>query len=405
MNQSILKTEMPKVIVSDNIKPQSNIHKAEIISGLKIVLLRIRMRLIVLRLILSNYSNPLDWIKALQHLINLRKNVLGTPKIKKLARINGNYYMGIYTAAWFSEDFNAFIKTRLNDYKPLKNKVKRFNMVFLAVTNKCPLQCEHCYDWNPDSIKTDLSSLELKRIVKTIQNKGVSHLQFLGGEPLLESKKICEVVKASDPGTDFWITTSGYSLDYNKALELKTAGIKGIIVSLDHFNPEHHNTFRNNNKAFKWVEMAVKNGQKAQLIVALSICVTKEFISNSNLTAYMELAKKLGVTYVQFLEPKAVGQYYNKDVLLSQKHIAVLENFFLNYNFKSTFKAFPIIVYPGYHQRREGCMFSGKKSIYVDTEGNLNACPFCHKTYGKILDKKFELQLELLVSSGCKDFS
>ena len=329
MNDSILKIETPKDIVSEQIKPQSNIHNPEIISGLRVVLLRIRMRLILLRLILSNYSNPRDWLKALQYLINLRKNVLGTPKIKKLARIHGKYYMGIYTSAWFSNDFIAFIKTRLNDYKPLKHPVKRFNMVFLAVTNKCPLQCEHCYDWNPEHIKTDLSTLELKRIVKTIQNKGVSHLQFLGGEPLLEIKKICEVVKASDPGTDFWITTSGFLLDYNKALELKISGIKGIIVSLDHFDPEHHNTFRNNNKAFKRVEMAVKNGQKAQLIVALSICVTKEFISNANLKAYMELAKKLGVIYVQFLEPKAVGHYSNKDVLLNDAQISLLENFFL----------------------------------------------------------------------------
>ena len=38
----------------------------------------------------------------------------------------------------------------------------------------------------------------------------------------------------------------------------------------------------------------------------------------------------------------------------------------------------------GYHQRRVGC-FSGSRSVYVDSAGDVHACPFCHtKSYNII---------------------
>jgi len=405
MNNSILKIESNTVNLANAIKLNSKTLNGKFISGFQLLHLRIRMRMRLLGLIINSYSNPIDWIKALKYLITLRKNILGTPKIKKLVKVNGKYYMGIYTSAWFSKDFDQFIYSRLNDYKPLKKPINRFDMVFISVTNKCPLKCEHCYDWNQLNSKGKESKANLTEIVEKLEKKGVSHIQFLGGEPLIEYKKICEVVKSSKKNTNFWITTSGYSLNKNKAKALKSAGITGIIVSLDHYDSNKHNRFRNHKDAFNWVTLAVKNALNAKLIVALSICVTREFLTLQNLNNYMNLAKSLGVSYVQVLEPKPVGHYDNKDVLLKEKHILELEQFFLIYNFKNKYKDYPIIIYPGYHQRREGCMLSGKKSIYIDTDGNMNPCPFCHKSYGKVLDINFDSNLEKLVFEGCKDKS
>ena len=66
---------------------------------------------------------------------------------------------------------------------------------------------------------------------------------------------------------------------------------------------------------------------------------------------------------------------------------------------------YPIIIYPSYHQRKTGCMLAGKKSIYIDAKGNLNACPFCHKSYGKVLDDNFVENLEKLCSKGCTEYN
>lgn len=401
MNNATLKIDNSnRVNISESII-NSSTSNGKFISGVPLFYLRISMRLRLLRLIATSYFNPIDWINALKYLISLRKNVLGTPKIRKLVKLNNKYYMGIYTPAWFSKDFDQFIYSHLNDFKSLKKSIHRFNMVFISVTNRCPLQCEHCYDWNNINNEGKKHTINLLGIIEKLQELGVGHIHFLGGEPLLEYKKIIEVVKSRKIGSDFWITTSGFSLSESKANQLKSAGVSGIIISLDHYIPEKHNKFRNHKDAFHWVELAVKNAINAKLIVALSICVTKEFMTDSSLEQYMQTAKSFGVMFVQFLEPKPVGHYNSKDVLLNENHVAELEKFFLTYNFTSAYKDYPIIIYPGYHQRREGCMSSGKKSIYIDAEGNINPCPFCHKSFGKVLDHGLNLKLDRLVARGC----
>jgi len=226
----------------------------------------------------------------------------------------------------------------------------------------------------------------------------------LGGEPLLKMNTLLKVLEQAIKTTDFWVVTSGFKLTANNATLLKKAGLTGVIVSLDHFIPEKHNTFRGFKDAYFWVEEAVKNANENNLLTALSLCVTKDFISEKNLIAYMDLAKELKVSFVQFLEPKPVGHYAGKDVLLKQDHILILEDFFLKMNFNSIYKSYPIITYHGYYQRRQGCFSGGLKGMYVDTDGDINACPFCHKKTGNVLDDCFEENLNILKSEGCSSF-
>ncbi len=401
MNDTMFKAERSNIdLIKENVQEVKSLNGI-FISGFWLFVIRFAMRLRILRLIIRSYPIPNDWINALKYLIVLRKNILGTPKIKKLAKVKGKYYMGIYTSSWFSKEFDQFILSHLNDYKPIKRPSNRFDMVFIAVTDKCPLRCEHCYNWNKLNGKAQSSINNLSGIIKKLQTKGVSHIQFLGGEPMLEFKNICDAVKSSKTSSEFWITTSGFSFSEAKAKELKASGIRGVIISLDHYDPLKHNQFRNHKSAFNWVKLAVKHAINAELIVALSICITKEFSTESNLNNYMELAKDLGVMFVQFLEPKPVGHYQNKDVLLTKNQIAALEQFFLEYNFTSRYLDYPIIIYPGYHQRRKGCMLAGKKSIYIDTTGTINPCPFCHRSYGKVLENDLNSRLEQLVNQGC----
>ena len=121
--------------------------------------------------------------------------------------------------------------------------------------------------------------------------------------------------------------------------------------------------------------------------------------------SYMDLAKKLKVSFVQFLEPKAVGHYANKDVYLNQEQIDILEKFFMKMNFTEAYINYPIITYHGYYQRRQGCLSAGKKGMYIDTDGDMNACPFCHKKTGHVLYDNFETNLELLKSEGCSSYN
>ncbi|WNH12287.1 hypothetical protein [Thalassobellus suaedae] len=73
-------------------------------------------------------------------------------------------------------------------------------------------------------------------------------------------------------------------------------------------------------------------------------------------------------------------------------------------NFTKAYSSYPIIIYHGYYQRRIGCFSAGKKGMYIDTDGDMNACPFCHKKTGHVLDSNFDQNLEVLKSEGCHTY-
>jgi MoaA/NifB/PqqE/SkfB family radical SAM enzyme len=98
----------------------------------------------------------------------------------------------------------------------------------------------------------------------------------------------------------------------------------------------------------------------------------------------MVFAKSLGVQFVQVLEPRQVGHYADKEVLLDEHHITLLEQTFTKMNHAPEYSNHPTLLYHGYHQRRVGC-FSGSRSVYIDSAGDVHACPFCHtKSYNII---------------------
>jgi MoaA/NifB/PqqE/SkfB family radical SAM enzyme len=363
-----------------------------------------RLKVSLLKIIASNYSNPLDWIKALSYLVKQRRKFLGDYRIKKMVQIDGKYYMGLYTPGWNDENYHRFIASELQNFKENKTRPYRFNQVFLAITKKCALQCEHCYEWDSLNKKDVLSAEELNKIISKIQEKGSCQIQLTGGEPLLKMNVLLDILENAKKETNFWIDTSGFKMTHGNAKVLKEKGLTGVFISLDHFNPEEHNHFRKFKDAYHWVQEGVKNAIANNLVVALSVCVRNEFITEDNLLAYMENAKNMGVHFVQFLEPKPVGHYSNKDVLLKEDKINILESFFLKMNFAKRYNSFPIICYHGYYQRRQGCFSAGKRGIYIDTNGEMNACPFCHTKNGSVLSKSFEQNLDNMLVSGCKAY-
>jgi MoaA/NifB/PqqE/SkfB family radical SAM enzyme len=178
--------------------------------------------------------------------------------------------------------------------------------------------------------------------------------------------------------SEFYVLTSGFNFTAANAKALKDAGLTGVVISLDHYNPEKHNSFRGFRDSFSQVIQAIQYAQEQQLVVALTICVTKSFISWYNLMAYAKLAKKMKVAFIQLLEPKAVGHYKDKDVFLDRSELDLLERFFETMNFSRQYNDYPIVIYHGYHQRRVGCLSGGNRALYIDSEGYINACPFCN---------------------------
>jgi MoaA/NifB/PqqE/SkfB family radical SAM enzyme len=191
-------------------------------------------------------------------------------------------------------------------------------------------------------------------------------------------------------------------LTQENARALKEAGLTSVLLSIDHYLPDKHNAFRRNDKVFTWAMEAAKNAVEAKLVLTFIVCVTREFCTKENLLNYMKFANENGAAFVEFLEPRSVGNYKGKDVMLRPFELDILDDFFLEVNTKKQYKDLPILIYPGYQQRTIGCAGGGSKYLYIDTDGYINACPYCRSKKTHILEDTHEQSIAELRREGCE---
>ena len=342
---------------------------------------RIKLRIFYFACVIL--KKPGKVFKTFKAMINLRNNVWGGD-LKKMYKIDGKYYFNQYTPGWPSKAYDYLIKSELRRLADPVNVTEKLSFIFLAITRKCPMRCEHCFEWDNLNQKESFTKDDLFKVIDMYQKEGVLQFHFSGGEPMVRFKDLLPLIQYASKKSECWVLTSGFNFTVENARLLKQAGCKGVVVSIDHYIPELHNMFRGNKTAFEGATNAVAAGRQAGLVTSLSVCATKHFIDGGHLMPYMDFAKQSGVQFVQVLEPRSVGHYEGKDVLLDEKHISILEQAFKTINHSPLYKNYPTMLYHGYHQRRVGC-FSGSRSVYVDSAGDVHACPFCHtKSYNII---------------------
>ena len=317
-------------------------------------------------------------------MMTLKKTIWGG-KMNKLYKIDGKYYYSIYAPSWPGKIANGVIKRELQRHTAPDLSAEKATFIFLAVTRKCPLRCEHCLEWDNLNQKESFTKLDLLETVRLYQQQGVLQIHFSGGEPMVRIKDLLEVISYASAKSECWVLTSGFNLTHENARLLKIAGTKGVLISIDHYIEELHNVFRGNNQSFQMAVNGVKNAKANGLVVALTVCATKAFLNGGHLLPYIEFAYKLGVQFVQVLEPRSVGHYEGKDVSYEEEQITVLEESFKMVNHDPAYSHYPTMMYHGYHQRRIGC-FAGSRSVYIDSAGDVHACPFCHTSSYNIIE-------------------
>lgn len=360
-----------------------------------------RIRWHLFRLILGKVRHPLKALRAMRQLITIRRSYLGDSPFIKVARVDGRYYYEYNTPGWPSQAFDDYHLAELNRVFPFQNKPFYFKNVIIAITKKCAFRCEHCFEWDALNGKEKLTVPNLQAMVRQFQEQGVGQLQFSGGEPLLRLPAIFSILQTAQPGTDFWVITSGHLLTLENAIALKKAGLTGVTISLDHVNPHLHNQFRGFAGSYDWVEKAAANASIAGLVIGFSLCATKAFVTEDNLMQYAQLASHLGAAFIQLLEPKAVGHYAGQAVGLPLSQQKILEGFYLKLNYNPAYQHLPMVVYYDYQRRRASCAAAADRHVYVDTDGQLHACPFCQKSAGSALDSNLESILTNLRQKGC----
>jgi len=318
----------------------------------------------------------------------------------KYARAGGRYFWDLYAPGWPSLAFDRFVERELARAVSSPGSPGLQTLIF-AITKRCPLRCEHCCEWDALNRREALSREDLRRIVSRFQERGVAQILLSGGEPLQRIEDILDLVAAAGGESDFWILSSGQGLSAERAFRLGDAGLTGVVLSLDHWDPREHDRFRGSPGAHAQVERAARHARAAGLLVGLSLCPTRAFVSEENLRRYAETARELGAGFIQILEPKAVGHYTGQDVELPSAQLQLLEGFYLRLNFDRACRDMPAVQYVALAQRRTGCQGAGDRYVYVDTDGALLACPFCRTPRGSALEGRLDDSLQALGTLGC----
>jgi MoaA/NifB/PqqE/SkfB family radical SAM enzyme len=375
-----------------------------LITGISAARIKWKAGIILVSISFSTFRNPVRALKAIRLLFNQRKRLHGNRKDHKIVKSGNRYFWSIYTPGFPSDRFNDVIRREIRRALSGTGTGIPLQTLILSISSRCDYKCEHCFEADKLNGKELLSLQDLSKVMKDAFQNKVRHIQFGGGEPMLRMEDMIRIMYQAHGTMDFWISTSGSGLTHEKATLLKKAGMTGATISLDHWNKDDHDRFRNFSGAFDSAVEAVENCNSAGIITNLTLCVTREMANQDNLIRYLKFARELRVPFVRFLEPRKVGNYAGKDVLLREKEQRVILDFYLRMNSERKYSSYPIIQYPGYHQRKLGCFGSGNRYMYINSRGDYQGCPFCPGTVGNIRQMNLQGAIALLQSRGCQLF-
>ena len=87
---------------------------------------------------------------------------------------------------------------------PAAGPDNRLDFLWLDLTNRCNLQCVHCYtESSPHTGTRDLEWADYKSVMRQAHDLGCRKLQFIGGEPQLNPEFLPLLKKSKDIGFEF----------------------------------------------------------------------------------------------------------------------------------------------------------------------------------------------------------
>jgi len=335
----------------------------------------------------SNISYPKEFLSPANILSThlLRKKLL----LYKLVRFGNQYYSTPTIPAFPSKAYDNMVSKGGLNFQSAGTELKRqIDSVFLAITNKCNLKCEYCYEKNNINKGEDIPLVKWNEIIKSLQSIGVNIIILSGGEPLLAYDNLLSILKSADKNkSDFHLHTSGNSITEQKVEKLRDAGLKAVAIGLDDFDKDRHDKIRGRGSFVNAIK-ALKLFNSAGILTYVNFCVRKEMLKDDNLYKYFDFVRGLNVSMIQLLEPRPCGGYFNNgsDVWLDDEDKKILTEFTLAGNKKRIYKKYPLIYYVAHIEGREqlGCHMGGLSHFYIDSRGNVCPCVFFPVSYGNI---------------------
>lgn len=152
------------------------------------------------------------------------------------------------------------------------------HVVAWNITRRCNLACAHCYisagSWHSGA--DELPTEECLRIVDEILSVNSSPMLILsGGEPLVREDLEAIASRAAGGGATVVVGTNGIGLTADRIASLKSAGVRGVAVSIDSLNPVYHDRFRHGDGALEDTLAAIGRLNAAELDFIVQTTLTR----------------------------------------------------------------------------------------------------------------------------------
>ncbi|ABP54445.1 radical SAM/SPASM domain-containing protein [Salinispora tropica] len=181
----------------------------------------------------------------------------------------------------------------------------RFRNVYLYITERCQLRCEHCYMGERLDRALKMPFDQIMATLTTWRQMGGSKLTILGGEPTLHPDYIKVIRHAKQLGYEHVITTSnGLEPAIRKFRRMTPDDFAYVQISLDGGSPDSHDSVRGTgtfDEAVRNVRELVERGFDARIICTVNRANAGDCLR------LLDLADEIGVSLVKFHVFSVIG--------------------------------------------------------------------------------------------------
>jgi len=253
--------------------------------------------------------------------------------------------------------------------------------VTVAVTYRCQCRCIHCYSDSPGRPpEEEMTTAQLKSVIRQIRDLGALAVHFSGGEPLLRKDIYDLVAYARGLGLLTRVNTNGMLINRESAKRLKAAGLTECGVSLDSAEPAVHEQFRGTPNLHARVLSAIRTLRQAGIPCRVMTVALKSGVP-AGLARTVALGRRLGARYMYILLPIAVGGW---DLAYDQV---------LTAREREQIRALQDLTFAHLELPTEStnCCVFRKSILYVSANGNVTPCAFVPYVLGNVNKQPLEL--------------
>ncbi len=241
--------------------------------------------------------------------------------------------------------------------------------LIISVTKKCNLSCAGCYmKAHGRKKEEELSTAEMRRVLRESQELGISLVLVAGGEPFLR-RDIIELAAEFRKMT-FVVFTNGLLIDDKLVAHLKRKRNIIPVLSIEGFEDE--TDVRRGGGVYSHLQGVINKIEKAKLFWGISLTANRKNFGTISSDEFISGLSGKTCRLFFFVEYVPIENKTEHLVLADEqkeKMLRILPG--LRRKFKGLFIAFP-----GDEEQYGGCLAAGRGFLHISPGGNIEPCPF-----------------------------